>query len=156
VLLMHAEDLADPEHAKTLAYRLAESEAAGDCTRILAGRAKSTEDGLVLSACAMAPVLAVVSVTYFKEPASAGQTTEGKTRTTFVTRGRVSGDVLFFRLDNAKYLGSVAFDAQNGAVDPSTTMDRLEAELFKNYVDALDSLTRSGAPGLTVRYAMAR
>jgi hypothetical protein len=155
-LVMHSEDLADPEHPKTLAYRLADSKELGDCARVVGGRATPRDDGLVLYTCATRPLLAVVAVRAFKEPTSAGQTTAGNTRTTFVERGHAAGDVLVFRLDDGRYLGGFSFDASNGPIAPSTTMDRLQAELLQAYVDALSSRAKASAPALAVHFAMAK
>jgi len=54
-----------------------------------------------------------VSVTFSKKPVSAGTTKTGNTRTTLFLKGRITGDVLLFRLDTGKSLGSFGFDAEN-------------------------------------------
>jgi hypothetical protein len=43
-LVVHAEDLADIEHPKTLAYRLSQTKYVGECSRALGGRATPKEE----------------------------------------------------------------------------------------------------------------
>jgi hypothetical protein len=92
----------------------------------------------------------------FKMPTSAGQTTEGKTRTTFVEPGRVAGDVLLFRLDNGKFLGSYSFSAKNRPISPSDTFERLEADLLQDYTQALDAASQARTPSLARIFKLAK
>lgn len=154
VLVIHAEDLVDPEHPKSIAYRLAGTDAVGACQRILAGRPLAKEDPYVLHACAERQVLAVIMVGTFKDPEWAGQTKDAKSKTTFVKKGRVAGDVLFFRLGDGRYLGSFSFDAENGPISPSTTLEKLKAELLVNYVNALNAQAAARTPALAPRFSM--
>src|SRR5262249_15165391 len=155
-LLVHAEDLADPEHPRKLGYRLADADQLAVCSRIVNGRRKQTDDPDYLYGCAQRQVLAVVSVSTFQKPTSAGQSTEGKARPTWVDPGRIAGDVLLFRLDNGKFLGSYTFSAKNEKVDSYATFAQLEAELLENYSRALDAASRARAPSLTPRFDLAK
>lgn len=152
VVALHAEDLADLEHPKTLAHRVDDTTNVGVCSRIVNRRQTPTDDPDILYGCAERQVLAVISLRTYKDPVNAGQTNDGKVRTTFVTKGRVTGDVLLFRLDNGKYLGSYPFDVTNGPIADNTTFEKLRDELRSNYVGALSSGLKRSAPAFVPRF----
>jgi hypothetical protein len=155
-LVVHAEDLADPEHPKTIPYRLANSDTIASCSRALGGRASAREDGSALAICAQAVVLAVVSVSSLKKPAASGTTTSGTTKTTTYSKGRVTGDVFLFRTDNGKYLGSFGYDAENVNMPVFATVEKIEAELYEQFASTLTGRAQKEAPGVLTSFALAK
>jgi hypothetical protein len=154
-LVVHAEDLADPEHPKALPYRLAGSDRLASCSRLLNSRPTPNDDGDALYYCAQ-PVLAVVSVTSLKKPASTGTTQSGNTKTTLYSKGRITGDVLFFRTDTGKYLGSFGFDAENDQMPPFATTAKLEADLWEEFASSLTRHAHKDLPGLLSSFSVAK
>src|SRR6185369_13924750 len=102
VLLVHKEDLGNLESPKKLDYRIAEAGKLAACSRLLNGRKQSTDEPYELSYCAKDPFIAVVSVSAYEPPAAAGSSVSGTTKTTYVKKGKIGGDVLLFRTDNGK------------------------------------------------------
>lgn len=155
-LLLHAEDLADPEHPKTLPYRLANSDTVASCSRVLGGRASPKEDGSSLASCAAAVVFGVVSVSTLKKPAATGTTQSGTTKTTTYSKGRMTGDVLLFRTDNGKYLGSFGYDAENVNMPVFATTEKIEAELYEQFASTLTSRALKEVPGVFLSFSLAK
>ena len=153
--VVHAEDLGDPEHPKSIPYRLEEGKALSSCSRVMAGHATPKDDGNALFTCAQ-NVLFVVSVSSFKKPADAGTTQTGNKRTTTYTKGRIAGDVLLFRLDNGKYLGSFGYVAENETIPVFATLEKIEGELYTNFASAISSRATTAAPGLLASVSLAK
>jgi hypothetical protein len=147
-LLVHKEDLGSLESPKKIDYRLAESGKLAACSRLLGGRKQSSDEPFELSYCAKNPFIAVLSVSTYEPPAATGSSVSGNTKTTFVKKGKIGGDVLLFRTDNGKYLGSVPFLVENDdftVTSPQIMTDRL----LEKFASALSSKLKAAAPGVT-------
>lgn len=148
VLLVHKEDLAALEAPKTIPYRIADAGKLATCSRILGGRKQPSDPPYELSYCAKNPIIAVVSVTNYAPPAASGSTVSGNTKTTYVKKGTISGDVFFFRTDNGKYLGSTPVSASND--DAGVTAPQImTARLLESWPDALLHEMKRAAPTMT-------
>ncbi len=155
-LVVHAEDLADPEHPKAIPYRLTDSDRLASCSRLVNNRATPKDDGEALYSCSQDPVFAVVSISSLKKPASTGTTQSGNTKTTLYSKGRITGDVLLFRMDNGKYLGSFGFDAENGQMPVFATTEKLEADLYAQFASTLTGRALKETPGLLSSFSIAK
>lgn len=155
-LIVHAEDLADPEHPKTLPYRLASSDKLASCSRLVNGRANPKDDGDALYSCAQGPFLAVVSVTSLKKPAATGTKESGNTKTTLYSKGRITGDVFLFKIEGGKYLGSFAYDAENVNMPVFATTEKVEAELYEQLASTLTGRAQAAAPVLLSSFSLAK
>lgn len=155
-LIVHAEDLADPEHPKTIAYRLKDSDYVTACARVLAGHQTPRDEGNELFSCGQSPFLAVVSVTSVKKAAATGSTQSGNTKTTLYSKGRITGDVLLFRLDTGKYLGSFGVDASNGEMPVFPNDEKLEIDLYQQFASALTSRAGASAPGMYTTFSFTK
>lgn len=152
-LVVHREDLADPEHPKKLDYRLENGNRLAQCSRALNGRRMKSDPPYALSYCAKSAVLAVVSVTSYTPAVATGSTVSGKTKTTYVKKGSISGDVLFFRLDNGKYLGSFGFLTESGG---DYSPERLNKELIEQFPGTLFSRFKSVVPDVSTTFELAK
>ncbi len=152
-LVVHREDLADPEHPKKLDYRLENGNRLAQCSRALNNRRQKSDPPYALSYCAKSPVLVVVSVTSYSPAAATGTSVSGNTKTTYVKKGTISGDVLFFRLDNGKYLGSFGFLTEaSGDYAP----ERLNKELIEHFPGTLFSRFKSVVPDVSTTFDLAK
>lgn len=124
VLVVHREDIADPEKPKKLDYRLKNGNRLAECSRALAGRRLKNDPPYALQYCAKNPVLAVLSVTSYAPATTTGTSTSGNRKTIYVKPATISGDVLLFRLDTGKYLGSFGFMTEKGGDAPRTASTR--------------------------------
>jgi hypothetical protein len=148
-LIVHREDLTSLESPKTIPYRLKHSHKLGACARRMAGTPRHDDEAHELSYCANNPLLAVVSVTTYAPATSVGQSVSGNTRTTYMKRGRVSGHVQFFAMDDGKYLGSFPFSIENDRANASAQI--LEGELLKSFAAGLESRRERLAPDVEMR-----
>jgi hypothetical protein len=155
-LIVHAEDLADPEHPKTLPYRLKSSDNLASCSRLVNGRGDPMDNGDALASCAQRPLLAVVSVTSLKKPAATGTTQSGNTKTTLYSKGRITGDVFLFRLEGGKYLGSFGYTAENVNMPVFATSEKIEADLYEQLASTLTGRAQAAAPGLLSSFSLAK
>lgn len=148
-LVVHREDLADPEKPKKLDYRLKNGNRLAECSRALNNRRQKSDPSYALSYCAKSPVLAVISVTSYSPAAATGTSVSGNTKTTFVKKGTISGDVLFFRLDSGKYLGSLGFLTESAG---DYAPDRLNKELIERFPGTLFSRFKSAVPDVSTTF----
>lgn len=147
-LLVHKEDLGTLESPKKIDYRIAEAGRLAACSRLLNGRKYPSDEPYELSYCAKDPFVAVLSVSTYEPAAATGSSVSGHTKTTYVKRGKIAGDVLLFRTDNGKYLGSVPFVVDND--DGTVTSPQLMTErLLDKFPSALHTKLRAAAPGVT-------
>jgi len=152
-LVVHREDLAEPEKPKKLDYRLENGNRLAQCSRALNNRRQKSDPSYALSYCAKSPVLAVISVTSYSPAAATGTSVSGNTKTTFVKKGTISGDVLLFRTDNGKYLGSFGFLTESsGDYSP----DRLNKELIERFPGTLFSRFKSAVPDVSTTFDLAK
>jgi hypothetical protein len=148
VLLVHKEDLGNLESPKQIDYRVAEAGKLAACSRLLNGRKLPSDQPYELSYCAKNPIIAIVSVTSYAPPTATGSSVSGKTKTTHVKKGTISGDAFFFRTDNGKFLGSTTVGASND--DSSVTAPQIMTErLLEKWPGALHSQIKQAAPGMT-------
>lgn len=105
---------------------------------------------LDVTTCAKYALLLVVSVSEYAPPSATGSSVSGNTKTTFVKKGRIAGDVLAFRTDDGKYLGSYPFVAESSIVNKSP--DLLTTDLLEQFPNALYAKTKAVAPALTVSF----
>jgi hypothetical protein len=148
-LIVHREDLTDPEKPKKLDYRLKNGNRLAECSRALNNRRQTSDPPYALSYCAKSPVLAVISVTSYSPATATGSSVSGHTKTISVKKGTISGDVLFFRLDNGKYLGSFGFLTENGG---DYSPDRLNKELIEAFPGTLFSRFKSVVPDVSATF----
>lgn len=149
-LVVHRDDLGDLENPKNLPYRLKNTGKLAACSRALNNRKKKDDAPYELQYCATDPLLLVVSVSSYAPATATGSSVSGNTKTTFVKRGRMSGDVLFFRMADGKYLGSFPFSAQNE--NTTSAPERQTAELHESFARGLYSKIRSVAPGVPATF----
>jgi hypothetical protein len=149
-LLVHREDLGDLENPKKLAYRLKDAGQLAACSRLLNGRKKSSDAPYELQYCATNPLLAVLSVSTYAPATATGSTVSGNTKTTFVKRAAMSGDVLFFRLDNGKYLGSFPFSFESS--NTTSSPERQTTDLHESFARGLYFKAQSAAPGASLTF----
>lgn len=147
-LVVHKEDLGDLENPKKLDYRLDDTDKLAACSRILGNRKKKSDAAYELEYCAKRPLLAIISVSSYAQPVATGTSVSGNTKTTYVKKGRISGDVLLFRMDSGKPLGSVPFAVAND--DDSATLPQIMTEhLLAKFPSALHTTLKAAAPGVT-------
>jgi hypothetical protein len=146
VLLVHKEDLGNLESSKKLEYRIDEAGKLAACSRMLNKRQLSSDHGYDIESCAKSPIIAVVSVTSYAPPTASGTSVSGNTKTTFVKKGTISGDLLFFRADNGKYLGSTTVGASE---DSATSPQIMTERLLEKWPGAVHSQMKQAAPGIT-------
>lgn len=146
VLLVHKEDLGNLENPKKLEYRIEEAGKLAACSRMLNNRASRYDNGYDIENCAKNPFIAVLEVDSYNPPTATGSSVSGNTKTTYVKKGTISGDVYFFRSDNGKYLGSTPV----GATEDSVTSPQIMTEkLLAKWPDAVLYQMKKAAPGVT-------
>ena len=146
VLLVHKEDLGNLESPKKLEYRIEEAGKLAACSRLLNKRASQYDNGYEIKYCAENPIIAVVEVDSYDAASATGTSVSGKTKTTYVKKGTISGDVYFFRSDNGKYLGSTPVGASE---DSATSPQIMNERLLAKWPDAVLYQMKKAAPGVS-------
>jgi hypothetical protein len=145
-LLVHREDLGNLESPKKLEYRIAEASKLAACSRMLNRRQLASDNGYDIESCANSPVIVIISVTNYAPPTATGSSVSGNTKTTYVKKGTIAGDALFFRSDNGKYLGSTAIGAtEDGVTSPQIMTEKL----LEKWPGAVHYQMKQAAPGIT-------
>jgi hypothetical protein len=147
-LLVHKEDLGNLESPKKLEYRIEEAGQLAACSRMLNKRQLASDKGYDIEYCAKDPFIAVLEVDSYNPPTATGTSVSGNTKTTYVKKGTITGDVYFFRSDNGKYLGSTKIFVSND--DNSATLPQIMTEhLLEKWPGALHAQMKQAAPGMT-------
>ncbi len=146
VLLVHKEDLGSLESPKKLEYRIEETGKLAACSRMLNKRQLPSDHAYDIESCAKNPFIAVVSVTSYAPPTASGSSVSGNTKTTYVKKGTISGDLLVFRTDTGKYLGSTPIGASE---DSATSPQIMTERLLEKWPGAVRSQMKQAAPGIT-------
>jgi hypothetical protein len=148
VLLVHKEDLGDLESPKKIDYRIEEAGKLASCSRMLNKRPLQTDKGYDIEYCAKNPFIGVISITAYDSPVATGSSVSGNTKTTYVKRGRIDGDLLLFRSDNGKYLGSIDIGTSNSSSD-ITSPQIMQEKLLESFPGAVHSQMKKAAPNIT-------
>lgn len=148
VLLVHTEDLGNLETPKKIDYRIEEAGKLGACSRMLNKRPLQTDKGYDIEYCAKNPFIGVLSITAYDSPVATGSTVSGNTKTTYVKKGRIDGDLLLFRSDNGKYLGSIDIGTSNSSSD-ITSPQIMQEKLLESFPGAVHAQMKKAAPNVT-------
>lgn len=148
VLLVHKEDLGNLESPKKIDYRIEEAGKLAACSRLLNKRQLQSDSGYEIKYCAENPFIGVLSVTSYDSPTATGSSVSGTTKTTYVKRGRIDGDLLLFRSDNGKYLGSISIGTSNSASD-ITAPQIMQEKLIESFPGAVHGQMKKAAPNIT-------
>jgi hypothetical protein len=147
--VVHAEDLRSIYDTGKVAYRIEHSDTLNSCARVVRKRAKSAEPS-PLSDCAGWDFLLVVRTASVTEPAAAGTTHDPGKTTHFFTPGKISGDVLVFRIDGGKLLGGYSFAAKNPDTMDNPDVGKLQKDLHFQLAQSIGEGLKKVAPASDV------